>query len=68
MENEDRIERFPPDLSRQRQGLLNRAYSQEGKDEPLEARLSVRIKPTTLARLDEAVDEALHDYLIMMGH
>jgi len=71
-----------PDLSRQRQGLLKRAYSQAGKNELLEARLTARIKSTTLARLklytqdyyygfpllDEAVDEALHDYLIMMGY
>lgn len=71
-----------PDLSRQRQGLRNRAYSEAGKSEPLEARLLALIKPTTLARLqiytqdyhygfpllDEAVDEALHDYLVMMGY
>lgn len=80
--NENRTERFPPDLSRQRQGLLNRVYSQAGKNELLEARLSARIKPTTLARLqlytqdynsgfpslDLAVDEALHDYLVLMGY
>ncbi|HYU77273.1 MAG TPA: hypothetical protein VEL31_31785 [Ktedonobacteraceae bacterium] len=67
---------------RQRRGLLSRAYSEEGKQERLVARLDVRIKPTTIARLrlfsqdlvyatpliDEVVDEALHDYLIRMGY
>ena len=65
----------PESHQRQRQGLRDRAYSEEGKNEPLAARLSVRIKPVTLARLklytedaflcfppiDLAVDEALHD-------
>lgn len=73
---------FAPDLSRQRQGLLNRAYSEAGKNEPLEARLKALVKPTTLARLklytqdyhygfpllDEAVNEAIHDFLISMGY
>jgi hypothetical protein len=58
-----------------------RAYTTEGKNEPLEAALKVRIKPTTVARLkllsqsnvygypliDQMVDEALHDYLVLMG-
>jgi hypothetical protein len=71
-----------PDLSRQRWGLQTRAYSEAGKSEPLEARLKARIKPTTLARLnlytkdyhygfpllDEAVNEALHDFLVKMGY
>lgn len=58
------------------------AYSEEGEHERLVARLDVRIKPTTVARLrlfsqdpvyatpliDEVVDEVLHDYLIKMGY
>jgi hypothetical protein len=62
-------------------GLRMRAYTTEGENEPLEAQLKVRIKPTTVARLkllsqsnaygypsiDEMVDEALHDYLVLMG-
>ena len=44
-----------PDVSRQRQGLQLHAYSEEGKNEPLVARLSARIKPTT-----RAATQALH--------
>ena len=74
--------RVATDLSRKRWGLQVRPHSEAGKNEPLEAQLSVRIKPITLARLhlytqdyhygcpllNEAVDEALHDYLISMGY
>jgi hypothetical protein len=65
------------DVSKQRQGLFNHAFTVEGIHEPFEARLQVRIKPNTMARLklfcddydtgypliDEVVDKALHEYL-----
>jgi hypothetical protein len=69
------------DLSKQRQGLLRRVYSEAGAQERLNAALRVAIKPTTKERLvlycddydsgllliDEVVNEALHDYLIRRG-
>jgi hypothetical protein len=65
------------DVSKLRYGLYQRAFGQEGKVEPLRAKLEARIKPNTMARLklfcddvengfpllDEVIDEALHDYL-----
>ena len=69
-------------LSRQREGLRNRAYSEEGKREPFDARLDARVRATTVARLkllvqdpaynfssiDDALDEAIHDYLNRFGY
>ncbi len=70
------------DEHKQIAGLRERAYTLEGRNERLTAELKVRIKPTTIARLnlfcqsnaygypliDQVVDEALHDYLVSMGH
>ncbi len=70
------------DTSAQRQALRTRAYSVESKSEDCIARVPARVRPTTIARLrllekdpsyiclslDEAVDEAIHDYLVKMGY
>ena len=70
------------DTSVQREALRARAYSAEGKSEGFIARVPARVRPTTIARLrlfandphygfpllEEAVDEALHDYLVKMGY
>jgi hypothetical protein len=70
------------DTSAQRQALQQHAYSAAGKSEGFIARVPARVRPTTIARLhlfskdsfygfpdlDEAVDEALHDFLVKMGY
>jgi hypothetical protein len=70
------------DTSTQREALRVRAYSAEGKSEGFIARVPARVRPTTIARLrlfandpnygfpslDEAVDEAIHDYLVSMDY
>ena len=70
------------DVSAQRQALQIRAYSAEGKSEGFIARVPARVRPTTIARLrlfsndpnygcpdlNQAVDEAIHAYLVSMGY
>jgi hypothetical protein len=65
------------DVSKERHGLYIHSLTEEGQNERFEARLQVRIKPTTVARLklfcdayenecpliDEVVDTALEEYL-----
>ena len=69
-------------VSAQRQALQIRAYSAEGKSEGFIARVPTRVRPTTIARLrlfsndpnygcpdlNQAVDEAIHAYLVSMGY
>ena len=70
------------DTSAQRWALQTRAYSAEGESEGFISRVPARVKPTTIARLrlfsndphygfpdlNQAVDEAIHDYLVLMGY
>ena len=69
--------------AQRREGLRNRAYSEEGRREPFDARVPGRVRATTVARLkllvqdpaynfcddvNDALDEAIHDYLNRFGY
>jgi hypothetical protein len=70
------------DVSAQREALRMRSYSDAGKSEGFISRVPARVRPTTIARLqlfandphygfpdlNQAVDEALHDFLVNMGY
>jgi len=70
------------DTSAQRRALQSRAYSVAGRSEGFISRVPACVRPTTIARLrlfsndpsygfpslDEAVDEAIHNYLVTMGY